>query len=156
MTAYKEELGRKMRKIERQNDQSTEYNITQGIKKLYNGIKAAEAKAIPKKKVRKNNRCRQKWSEELKEAVKQSKIAHKEWKKAGAPTNVDNPHYLRRKCAKRALRSVQRQQEARRRAKLYNDITQADGKDQKVFFKLVNEQRNTKAAATKEIVVEEI
>ena len=63
-------------------------------------------------------------------------------KKAGRPHNKDNPLYKARKEAKQNLRKLQRQQSALERMKLYNEITQASIEtDQKLFYTLVNKQR---------------
>ena len=151
---YKEELSRNLQT--EQNNMQTEFSITQSIRKFYSSVKSAENNSIPKKRKRKNKRCKQKWTEELKTAVKLSKQAHREWKRAGSPRNSDSPIFIQRKVAKKHLRSIQRQQEAKQRTKLYEDITCANGQDQKTFYKLVNAQRNSNTSNTKEIIVDNV
>ena len=134
----------------------TELSITQSIRKFYSSVKSAENNSIPKKRKRKNKRCKQKWNEELKTAVKLSKQAQREWKRAGSPRNSDSPIFIQRKVTKKHLQSIQRQQEAEQRAKLYEDITYANGPDKKTFYKLVNAQRNSNLSNTKEIIVDNV
>ena len=56
-----------------QSNMTSEYSIIQRIKTFYSSVKSAESESIPKKRKRKNKRCEQKWSEELKKAVTKSK-----------------------------------------------------------------------------------
>ena len=51
---------------------------------------------------------------------------------------------------------MQRQQETKKRTKLYDDITNVNDKDKKTFYKLVNAQRNSNKTNTKEIIAEEV
>ena len=66
----------------------------------------------------------------------------------------NHPKSLERTYAKRALRCLQRQNNARERENLYTEITNAHiSKDKKLFAKLVNKQRKQQAAFTDIIIV---
>ena len=94
------------------------------------------------------------WTPALAEAVKNSKIAHKIWKKAGRPMQNDNLLYFIRKEATKKVRQIQRRGTAEVREKLYQDITNANiSTYQKLFYKLVNKQRNSVIDQTDRIIV---
>ena len=85
-----------------------------------------------------------------------SHFCTKLWSKTlgGRPRQNNNHLYISRKAAKKRVRQIQRQDAALKREKLYNDISQAHiDKDQKLFFRLVNKQRNTKTSSTDRIIV---
>ncbi|VDI42974.1 Hypothetical predicted protein [Mytilus galloprovincialis] len=62
---------------------------------------------------------------------------------AGRPRDQENIHFRNMKNGKRKLRSTQRQLEAVARKQKFENIMTAREGDQKLFFKLVNDQRRT-------------
>ncbi|KAK3089114.1 hypothetical protein FSP39_000940 [Pinctada imbricata] len=141
-------------KIEIEKQPKSIFQIGENIQKLTNVLKAAEKRAFPLKKIRKSKRTKTKRTPEIKSAIQTSKNAHKLWKEAGRPRDPNHPKSLERKFAKRALRRLQRQGNASERENLYVEITNAHiSKDQKLFAKLVNKQRNQQTTPTDTIVV---
>ena len=85
---------------------------------------------------------RQKWGPEIANAVQESKLAHFLWQSAGQP-GPDHHLWQERKSAKRAVRRTQRRNQAEKRNKLRLELSQASVNDQKLFYKLIKQQRGT-------------
>ncbi|KAK3093083.1 hypothetical protein FSP39_010865 [Pinctada imbricata] len=145
----------KSRSIPTQNSDCL-FDITENLKLVTEALKKAEKKAFPPTKgKRKKKKVKSKWTPELANAVKESKLAHKEWKNANRPIDPNNFYVINRKLAKRKLRKVQRQKVASDRDQLYHNITKAHiEKDKKLFAKIVNKQRNNLTRNTDLIILD--
>ena len=131
------------------------YDITEMVQEITSTIKIAEKKAFGNKKRKKSKNTKIKWTPEISKAIKESKIAHNNWKKGGRPTDKEDPLYITRKLAKQNLRRIQRKDSAIERAKLYNEISQANiNSDQKLFYRLVNKQRSQPSENTDHINID--
>ncbi len=68
-----------------------------------------------------------------------SKDCFHRWKNAGRPSSED-PASKAMKSAKKQLRSIQRQASSDKEEKMYNEIMEADERDQKLFHKLIKKE----------------
>jgi hypothetical protein len=105
--------------------------------------KAVEG-AIPRTKILpyKKNRL----PPEIVAIYKQSKETYWKWKLEGKRLN--DPLHIQLKSQKKLLRSAQRKTESDRRLQLYKEIIDASSWDTRLFYKLINRQRNAKQADT--------
>ena len=110
----------------------------------------ASAAAAPVPKTAKNRRKNNLplWNEDISLVVARSKQAHKEWQAAGSPTSPDNPLVKNRKDARRLMRKTIRQQVYADNQGKYQEIMDANERDTKTFYKLVNQQRTVKSTST--------
>ena len=67
---------------------------------------------------------------------------------AGSPTSPDNPLVKNRKDARRLMRKTIRQQVYADNQDKYQEIMDANERDTKTFYKLVNQQRTVKSTST--------
>ena len=117
-------------------------------------LKQATFDSIPKFKPKltvkeiKNRHC----SKKIHEAVKACHLAWWEWRKAGEPTNKDNPTVEQRRVTKRKLQKEQRQEAAKSRRDKEEEIMNA-GNDSRVFYRLIGEQRKGSNTLLQTLVV---
>ncbi|VDI13020.1 Hypothetical predicted protein [Mytilus galloprovincialis] len=109
---------------------------------LYNIIDTS-AKGCAKPNKLKSRPRKRYWPDEIKKAYCENKHHFWKWKMAGPPRDQGNIHFRNMKNGKRKLRSTQRQLEAVARQQKFENIMTAREGDQKLFFKLVNDQRRT-------------
>ena len=116
---------------------------------LQHMLETATLAAVPYASVRVQPRVRRKikWSPELANAVAASKQALYEWKAAGEPKGA-HPAWSRKKKASRAVRSIQRQQDAVDRRLKLQEISCASIENQALFHKLVKQQRGSDGPAS--------
>ena len=95
------------------------------------------------------------WSSEINTASKKSKLCFHEWKEAGRPNEPENEKLIAMKTAKKVLRRTQRQYEASLRNQKYeqNHVRLSHEGDQKLFYKLINEQRKDGNKTTTSITI---
>ena len=84
------------------------------------------------------------WCPQLKSIANKGKLAHKQWKEAGKPLDPNNELLMNKNNCKKQLRTRQRQIAAEQRNSLYKEILVSYTDDKKLFYKLVNRQRNYK------------
>ena len=84
------------------------------------------------------------WNDTIAVAVRLSKLAHTEWKEAGSPTIATDLLLIKKKAARQTIR----QQNYLQMQENYTELMLAKEMDTKIFYKLVNQQRSTKNAAT--------
>ncbi|CAG2213888.1 unnamed protein product [Mytilus edulis] len=101
------------------------------------------AKECAKPNKQKSRPRKRYWPDEIKKACCENKHHFWKWKMAGRPRDQENIHFRNMKNGKRKLRSTQRQLEAVARKQKFENIMTAREGDQKLFFKLVNDQRRT-------------
>ena len=106
------------------------------IQRLQSAIASAEKDAIPSKVLKPIKGPSRRLSPELTMAISTSKDVHFQWKEAGRPGET-HPLSQRRKEASKAIRRIQRKEEADKRRKLYDDIMEAHEGDQSTFFRLL-------------------
>ena len=99
------------------------------VKALQIAMNTAVRQATPYKEIRMGSTRTKKWTPLLAEAIKTSKIKHHLWKEAGRPGKGD-PLFEGKKRASKAVRTVQRRQEALDRKKLLQDISEATENNQ--------------------------
>ena len=97
---------------------------------------------------------RRTWNTAVSRAMSASKSAMREWSEAGRPT--DGPVWEHRKLAKRDLRRCLRQADAEGRPRIYSDIMNTAHNDNRLFHKLIQQQRKTPSAAATELVVDDV
>ena len=88
------------------------------------------------------------WNEDIAMVVERSKQAHKLWREAGSPDSLDDPLVKGRKEARRLMRKTIRQQVYTDKQDKYQEIMEANERDTKTFYRLVNKQRTVKNTAT--------
>lgn len=93
------------------------------------------------------------WTPEIKNLCKISKQYHWEWKTSGSLKCKTNPLWIRCITAKRNLRRAQRQEDAKQRYMLYAEIMNTGSSNEKLFYKLINNQRRGKTAKLKQLTV---
>ncbi len=110
---------------------------------LQGAIRSATLASTPYEEKRlQNGRKRHKWGPEIANAVQESKLAHFLWQTAGQP-GPEHHLWQERKSAKRAVRRTQRHNQAEKRNKLRLELSSASVNDQKLFYKLIKQQRGT-------------
>lgn len=82
-----------------------------------------------------------KWTPLLKPFIAESKAAHANWKKNGKPSDPLHPSTIRRRQAKKTLRSQQRTAAAFERLHKHESIMAASENDHNLFFQLIKQQR---------------
>ena len=119
-------------------------SVEEAILDLESIILQAEETSFPVKRSRTRQKQRRPFYPELAEAVGASKMAHHRWKEAGRPPQ-EHPLTIERRKASNMVRRVQRQHEAEKRHKLYDDILDAHEKDQSTFFRLLKRKHGAQA-----------
>jgi len=117
----------------------------EAITELERIIHYAESQAFPVKASRPVRGRRGPFSPLIADAVATSKFAHFSWKEAGRPP-AEHPLTLEKKLASKAVRTAQRQYEAEKRRKLYDQILNAHERDQATFFKLLKRRHGSAAS----------
>lgn len=122
------------------------------LQSLHKTLLSAASKCVPTKVSRGYNKKLQQLNPVLARKIKVNKAAFGRLKDAlesQSFINNDTMISLTEECkqAKKTLRSHQRQDKASRRNKALHDIMDANTYDQKLFYKLVNEQRASKSGA---------
>ena len=116
-------------------------------------VSAANACYKQKKKVTKRKPRLTVWTDDVRQALKDSKDAHYRYKTAQTEGTLDDHHIDERKKAKRTLRSEIRKEQARKHINQKESILQTKVQDTKLFHKLIKEQRGGSSDTTNEIVV---
>ena len=126
-------------------------NIEQDVKILEQLLHVAGEKSMPKyrRKVKVKPKGKSIWNEQIGIASKNSKNAHRIWKLNGAPQHNNNQLKSKMITAKRILRRAQRQAYTAKRDKLAESIMKANTSDNKLFYKLINDQRKAPVTSTK-------
>ena len=117
------------------------------IQTLLNVMDTAIIESTPHKARSKSKKKGQDWYPELREAVKESKLKHQEWKAAGKPRE-NHQTWIEKKAAKKIVRKVQRQKKATERQTLLEEISQATENDPQLAFKLIKKQTKQDTAST--------
>ena len=89
---------------------------------------------------------------EIVAAMSESKKAYWEWKEAGRPEK-DHPLTIACKEAKHKLRSAQRMYMAKRRENLHKAILESSVTNNKIFHRLISQQRKSTNSQTSELLV---
>ena len=134
--------------------QSVEIDILHPLSHLISILQLATKDSIPsyKSEVKLKKQKQRPWSEKIVQAVKESRLAWWEWKKAGAPSERSDPYVQEMRKAKKNIRKEQRLEAARQRNKKVESIMDSSN-DTKTFFKLIKEQRKTSSTQTETLVV---
>ncbi|XP_062617044.1 uncharacterized protein LOC134278766 [Saccostrea cucullata] len=134
-----------------QND-NTNIQLILDIVHLSNTLHTAAETAIPKHKANgkrtQKKKGRTPWNENIGQASRIAKKAHYDWVMEGSPKGQNCMLFNNMKATKKTLRQKQRQAQARIREKKYSDIIKSADLNQKLFFKLVREQRTSHCAET--------
>ena len=96
------------------------------------------------------------WSDNIKQATIASRDAHFQWKNAGKPKDKDHPSVIRRKQAKKELRQHLRITQAKRRNDEIEKILNASDDNKKLFFSIINTQRQSSSSRTSELILDDI
>ena len=114
-------------------------NTEKSVKILTNILTESIAELIPERKICKNKPKLKVWNEEIKKALKDTRMAHKEWREAGKP-NEGELIRTKKKCKSNLRKSV-RVEQAIKSAKTKEDIMNARTGNTKLFHQLVNNER---------------
>ena len=117
-------------------------DILEPLSHLNAVLKQATFDSIPKfkPKLTVNEIKNRPWSKKIHEAVKACHLAWWEWRKAGEPTDKDDPTVEQRRVTKPKLPKKQRREAAKSRHDKVEEIMNA-GTDSRVFYMLIGEQR---------------
>jgi hypothetical protein len=115
------------------------YQLDISLKHLTDTLTLATDKAVPKVTTKHNNKQKHQ-SAEILQAIKQGKVAHRQWKDAGKPDQTHQTS-IQRKQAKRTLRNAQNQATALERQKMYTTIENTSRDDKTLMYKLIARQR---------------
>ena len=123
---------------------NTDSDILQPLSHLNAVLKQATINSIPKFKPEVTiRRIRSRpWSSGIHDAIKDSRLAWWEWRKAGSPSDPLHDTVKRRRAARKTLRKEQRQEAAKARKDKVEEIMNSRN-EPKTFYKLVNRQRKT-------------
>ena len=80
-------------------------NTEKSVKVFTNILNESIAELIPARKIRKNKPKLKVWIEEIKRAIKDSRMAHKEWREAGKP-NEGELIKTKKSCKSKLRKSV--------------------------------------------------
>ena len=94
------------------------------------------------------------WTPEINSLCKLSKRSLWKWRESGTPKNKESSVWMDCITAKRNLRRAQRQEEARKRNQLYSDIMESHMSNDKLFYKIVNSQRDCRAQKLTQLQVD--
>ena len=134
-------------------DQSSDINLKVG--KISDILLQASAQCAPKV-----NKCKPKvkklWCPQLKSIANKSKFSYKQWKEAGKPIDPENELLINKNECKKQLRRRQRQIAAEQRNGLYIEILTSHTDDKKMFYKLINKQRNHKQSSISELIIDDV
>jgi hypothetical protein len=118
--------------------------VTEGV---IHSLIAAEKESVPHSKPSKSNM--RKASPEIVDILKKSKTCFGKWKQICKPAN--HPLHQETVALKREARSLQRQETAMQRTKLYSEIQKANIGDQQLFYYLIAKQRKQGNIQTNEL-----
>ena len=95
-------------------------NTEKSVKVFTNILNESIAELIPARKIRKNKPKLKVWNEEIKRALKDTRMAHKEWREAGKPN--EGELIKTKKSCKSKLRKSVKVEQAIKSAKVKEDI----------------------------------
>jgi hypothetical protein len=135
---------------------TTIWDIEQEVLNLQTTITNAAQNAI-NRKAQKPKKAKKKnlWNPAIKAAVKKRKAAYWKLKKGKAAQTDQHILVEQHKKSKLELRSLQRIAAAKNRQNELEEIMEASSCNKKLFYKLVNKQRNTETLYTEKLVVKE-
>ena len=85
-----------------------------------------------------------KWNNNIKDAIKHNKIAHKEWEEAGKPKCPQNLLVLRKIETRKIYHLEIRKEESKRKHEEGDKIINAQTHNKKVFYQMIRKQRNNR------------
>ncbi len=146
LNCYKHTLEEQMAVINLPDNITSEYDACRVLDKLSDAMVETKNKLAPPKRSshRRKSKLQPKWTPALQAAVKLKKKAFYEWKKAGRPSNKDDPVVIEHKKRKKKLRQVQRKQTGESYREDLESISQAQHVDTKLYHKLVKIRSGTK------------
>ena len=84
------------------------------------------------------------WNNNIKDAIKHNKIAHKEWKEAGKPKCPQHPLVLCKIETRKIYRLEIKKEESKRKHEERDKIINAQTHNKKVFYQMIRKQRNNR------------
>ena len=114
-------------------------NTEKSVKVFTNILNESIAELIPARKIRKNKPKVKVWNGEIKRALKNTRMAHKEWRETGKPN--EGELIKTKKSCKSKLRKSVKVEQAIKSAKVKEDIMNARTGNTKLFHHLVNNER---------------
>ena len=134
--------------------ESPEFDILYPLSHLISVLQLATRDSIPSYKAEVKLRSRKQcpWSEKIQQAVKNSRMAWGEWKKAGSPLDQADPHVQKMSKSRKNLRKEQRREAASLRSQKVEHIM-SEKDNSKTFFKLIKEQRKSSSTLTESLMV---
>ena len=104
--------------------ESPEFNILYPLSHLISVLQLATRDSIPsyKAEVKLRSRKQRPWSEKIQQAVKNSRMAWGEWKKAGSPLDQADTHVQKMSKSRKNLRKEQRREAASLRSQKVEHI----------------------------------
>ena len=134
-------------------DQDSDINVK--VEKVSDILLEASSECAPKAS-KSLPKVKKLWCPQLKSIANKSKLAHKQWKEAGKPLDPKNELLMNKNNCKKQLRTRQRQIAAEQRNGLYKEILVSHTDDKKLFYKLVNRQRNYKQSSISELIIDDV
>ena len=133
--------------------ESPEFDILYPLSHLISVLQLATRDSIPsyKAEVKLISRKQRPWSEKIQQAVKNSRRAWGEWKKAGSPLDQADPHVQKMSKSWKNLRKEQRREAASLRSQKVEHIM-SEKDNSKTFFKLIKEQRKSSSTLTESLM----
>jgi hypothetical protein len=93
------------------------------------------------------------WNNDIKIAIKQNKLAHKQWKEAGKPKRPEHPLLLRKVETRKIYRTEIRKEESKRKHEERDKIINAQSYNKKIFYQMIRKQRNNKNIIVEDLYV---
>ncbi|MEW8546332.1 MAG: reverse transcriptase family protein [Candidatus Thiodiazotropha sp.] len=148
---YKTLVSNRIRSV----DSDQDCDVNSKVEKISDILMQTVTECAPKRRnvKPKNKRL---WCPELNNLARKSKIAHKQWKNAGKPIDPENSFVISKNACKKQLRKQQRQIAAEQRNSLYKEIMITHTDDKKLFYKLVNRQRNHSQYALSDLIIDDV
>ena len=119
-------------------------SLTQTIRDTMNILNSTAEKCSNQRKYGKNKLKLNIWNNNIKDAIKHNKIAHKEWKEAGKSKCPQNLLVLRKIETRKIYRLEIRKEESKRKHEERDKIINAQTHNKKVFYQMIRKQRNNR------------
>ena len=112
---------------------NSDFDLESCLQKFCNILKEAAENCTPNRKAPRKRRL---WSQNIQQLMLDNKKIFYKWKHMGRP-GPEHPISIKRKVAKKELRTAQRKLSAERRAQNYKNIMNSSTNDMQMFYSLI-------------------
>ena len=151
---YKSEINKNLPKLKDLLNSKTQ-SLTQTVRDTMDILNSTAEKCSNQRKYGKNKLKWNIWNNNIKEAIKHNKIAHKDWKEAGKPKCPQNLLVLHKIETRKIYRLEIRKKESKRKHEERDKIINAQTHNKKVFYQyqMIRKQRNNRNVVIDDLYV---